>query len=46
MQSDFDDEKAKMNAQINELSVQLERAKDKIDDKDRTISELSSPVKV
>jgi len=45
MQSDFDAEKARLNARVNELTVALDRAKAHLNDKDKTINELSSSSK-
>lgn len=43
MQADFDADKAKLNAKINELTVTLDRSKSQLVDRDQTIRDLSTP---
>merc|ERR1712096_233638 len=42
MQADFEAEKAALNSKINELTVGLDRSTKQVNDKDRTINELSA----
>ena len=45
MQSDFDDEKARLKSKINELAVALDRAKQQVSERDQSLQELASPRK-